>query len=219
MNVIILGLPGAGKGTQANVIVESLGIPHISTGDLFRQAYQDKTELGTLAKEYMNKGELVPNEVTIGIAINRLEEPDCASGFLLDGFPRNIEQAIALRDYLNNKARKIYNVIYIEVDEGLLFDRLTGRRVCIECASTYHVLNNPSNVSGICDKCSGILIQRDDDKEETVKERLRINKELITSLSDFYQSEGTLSTVDGTQEISHVTNDIVRIIKEVGNSR
>jgi adenylate kinase len=219
MKVILLGLPGSGKGTQAKVIIERLGIPHISTGDLFRKAYQDKTELGILANEYMSKGELVPNEVTIGIALNRLEESDCSEGFLLDGFPRNIEQAAALKDYLNNKSMEIDCVIYIDVNEGLLIERLTGRRVCKDCGATYHILNNPSKKAGICDACSGTLEQRDDDKEETVKERLKINKELTMIVIDFYLATGQLRQVNGTQEINEVTRDIVRLFEDAGNSR
>jgi len=213
MRVILLGLPGAGKGTQAKVIIESLGIPHISTGDLFRKAYQDGTELGILAKQYMNKGELVPDEVTIGITLNRLEAPDCSAGFLLDGFPRNARQAAALSDYLSHESKSIDHVLYVEVHENLLLQRLTGRRVCSKCGHTYHIENNPPAKTGICDTCSGVLVHREDDTEATVRERLKINKELTEALCDFYKASGKLRIIDGTQGIDGVSRDIVTLFE------
>jgi adenylate kinase len=182
MNIVLLGLPGAGKGTQAKVITESQRIPHISTGDLFRKAYKEKTQLGKLANDYMSKGELVPDEVTIGIALQRLNQPDCRKGFLLDGFPRNIVQAQGLEKYLDSESKKIDHAIYVVVDENLLLGRLTGRRVCIGCGETFHLVSNPPKVIDRCDFCNEILLQREDDQEETVKERLRINYEQTNSL-------------------------------------
>ncbi len=199
------------KGTQAKIIVDSQNIPHISTGDLFRQADQDQTKLGILAKKYMIKGELVPDEVTIGIALSRLGKSDCEKGFLLDGFPRNLEQAIALREYLNRKSSNIDHVIYVNVDEVVLLQRLTGRRVCSDCGKTYHIVNNPPVKVGVCDNCFSSLVQREDDKEMTVKERLRVNKELTMLLCDFYQAENTLRVVDGMLPIYDVTEEILKI--------
>ncbi|WP_282943393.1 adenylate kinase [Paenibacillus sp. RC67] len=215
MNVILLGLPGAGKGTQAKIIVESQNIPHISTGDLFRKAVQDQTKLGLSAQEYMSKGVLVPDDITIGIALNRLEQTDCKRGFLLDGFPRNVEQAVALRKYLSSKSSIIDYVIYVEVSDELLLDRLTGRRVCSGCGETYHILNHPPIQPGICDTCSNPLVQREDDTEETVKKRLKVNKEQTELLCDFYHAEDKLRIVDGMQPIVNVTSEIKKML---GNS-
>lgn len=213
MNLILLGLPGAGKGTQAKVIIESLRIPHISTGDLFRKAYKDKTELGLLANDYMSKGELVPDEVTIGIALQRLENPDCSVGFLLDGFPRNIDQASALEKYLDAKAKKIDHVIYVQVDENILLERLTGRRVCPGCGETFHIVSNPPKVFDRCNSCNEILIQREDDREETVKERLRVNYELTNQLVNYYKGQGVLKSINGSKDISEVTQDILGVFR------
>lgn len=214
MNVILLGLPGAGKGTQAKVITESQHIPHISTGELFRKGFKDRTELGLLANDYMNKGELVPDDVTIGIALQRLENPDCSQGFLLDGFPRNIVQARALDKYLDTEEKKIDRVIYVKADENILLERLTGRRVCPGCGETFHLISNPPKVIDQCDSCNEILIQRNDDMKETVKERLRVNCELTNHLVHYYGEQGVLITVDGSQEIAKVTQDILSIFSE-----
>jgi adenylate kinase len=211
MNVILLGLPGAGKGTQAKVIIESQRIPHISTGDLFRRASRDKTELGLLANEYMNKGELVPDEVTIGIALDRLDQADCKNGFLLDGFPRNIVQAQALEDYLYSGSKKIDHVIYVEVDEQILLDRLTGRRVCTGCGETYHLQSKPPKADGKCDSCNQPLKQREDDRVETVKERLKVNNELTNQLGNFYGDRGLLIKINGSKDIDAVTQDILSV--------
>lgn len=211
MNIILLGLPGAGKGTQAKVIVESQHIPHISTGDLFRKAYKAKTELGVLANDYMSKGELVPDAVTIGIAEQRLDESDCMNGFLLDGFPRNIVQAEALEKYLVSRAKKMDYVIYVQVDSGRLFERLTGRRVCQGCGETFHLVSNPPRVIDRCDSCNDNLLQREDDQEGTVKERLRVNSELTNNLVHYYGERGVLKTIDGSRDIAEVTQDILNI--------
>ncbi|XEC94462.1 adenylate kinase [Paenibacillus tarimensis] len=209
MNIIMLGLPGVGKGTQSKIIAEHQSIPHISTGDLFRAAYKEKSELGILAKDYMSKGELVPDEVTIGIALQRLNQPDCHDGFLLDGFPRNEIQANALEEYLDAHAMKINHVFFIHVSEDILVERLTGRRVCLGCGSPYHIVHNPPKVNDICDSCKEPLVQREDDKEETVIERLRVNKELTNKLVEFYQKRGILQTIDGSQNLNRVTTDIL----------
>lgn len=209
MNVILLGLPGAGKGTQAKLITYNRRIPHISTGDLFRKEMQDRTELGLLAKEHMDKGELVPDEVTIGLAVKRLAQADCEGGFLLDGFPRNVVQAEALESYLDSRAKRIDLVIVVEVDETLLLERLTGRRVCPGCGASYHRVYNPPEVIDRCDLCKERLIHRADDQEATVNERLRINKELTGGLADYYRAAGVLRVIDGSRDIETVANDIL----------
>ncbi|RKN80578.1 adenylate kinase [Paenibacillus ginsengarvi] len=212
MNIIILGLPGAGKGTQAKVIVENQSIPHISTGDLLRKAYKAKTALGELANEYMSKGELVPDDVTIGIAQQRLNEPDCGKGFLLDGFPRNLEQAEALEKYLASGGKKVDHVLYIQVDSRILLERLTGRRVCSGCGETFHLSSHPPKVMDRCDLCSGILVQREDDREVTVKERLRVNSELTNNLVHYYSERGILKIINGSRDIAEVNKDILTIL-------
>ena len=175
MNLVLMGLPGAGKGTQAEKIVEQYGIPHISTGDMFRAAMKEGTELGLQAKSFMDKGELVPDEVTIGIVRERLSKDDCQKGFLLDGFPRTVPQAEALENLLTDLNKKIDYVININVDKDILMERLTGRRICKECGSTYHLVFNPPNKEGVCDRCGGELYQRADDNAETVQNRLDVN--------------------------------------------
>jgi adenylate kinase len=211
MNVILLGLPGAGKGTQARWICENQAIPHISTGDLFRKALQDETELGLLAKTYMSKGELVPDEVTIGLAMDRLDGSDCAKGFLLDGFPRNLVQAEALGEYLSRQSKQVDHVIYVEVDEHILLERLTGRRVCPGCSSTFHIVHNPPQAHGKCDSCQEALVHREDDQEATVAERLRINKDLTERLVHHYRSKGVLRTIDGSKDIAVVTSEMIHV--------
>lgn len=208
MNLILMGLPGAGKGTQADKIVEKYNIPHISTGDMFRSAIKEGTELGKKAKSFMDKGELVPDEVTIGIVKERLSKPDCENGFLLDGFPRTIAQAEALDSLLHELGIKIDYVLHIDVPEEKLVDRLTGRRICPTCGATYHVEFNPPKVDGKCDHDGSDLIQRDDDKPETVKNRLEVNIKQTEPLLDFYRQKGDLIAVNGDQDIDKVFNDI-----------
>jgi adenylate kinase len=208
MNLILMGLPGAGKGTQAEQIVEQYHIPHISTGDMFRTAIKEGTELGLKAKSFMDQGQLVPDEVTIGIVRDRLGKDDCKKGFLLDGFPRTVAQAEALEDLLNQLERTLDYVLHIHVDKGLLMDRLTGRRICKNCGSTYHLEFNPPAVEGVCDKCGGELYQRDDDNAETVGNRLDVNTKQMKPLLDFYQEKGYLRTINGEQEIDDVFADI-----------
>jgi len=213
MNVLFMGPPGAGKGTQAEVIVNEFGIPHISTGDAFRLAMKQGTPVGMKAKEYIDKGLLVPDDVTVGIVRERLQQSDCEKGFLLDGFPRTLSQAEALEDLLSELGRKLEHVINLKVDRDKLMARLTGRRICKSCGSTYHVIFNPPAQEGVCDKCGGELYQRSDDNEESVGTRLDeyINK--TAPLLKFYEDKGLLRQVDGEQEIDSVSNEIVSILR------
>nr|WP_263625858.1 adenylate kinase [Bacillus infantis] len=204
----MMGLPGAGKGTQAEKIVEKYGIPHISTGDMFRAAIKEGTELGLEAKSFMDKGELVPDQVTIGIVRERLSKEDCNKGFLLDGFPRTVAQADALEDILSELDKKIDYVINIDVDQSILMERLTGRRICKNCGATYHLVFNPPAKADECDRCGGELYQRADDNAETVKNRLDVNIKQTKPLLDFYETKGYLRNIDGQQEISKVFTDL-----------
>lgn len=213
MNIVLMGLPGAGKGTQAEKIVDQFHIPHISTGDMFRNAIKEGTKMGLEAKSFMDKGLLVPDEVVIGIVKDRLGKADCEKGFLLDGFPRTATQAEALDKLLAELNKEIDSVIYIEVDQERLMNRLTGRRICRECGATYHVIFNPPKVEGICDKCGGELYQRDDDKEETVATRLDVNFKQTEPLLTYYQSKNVLKRIDGTQEINEVFDSIEKILR------
>lgn len=212
MNLILMGLPGAGKGTQADKINTKYNIPHISTGDMFRLAIKEGTELGNKAKEYMDQGELVPDSVTIGIVKERLSKDDCKNGFLLDGFPRTIAQAEALQELLTELGQSLDHVIHVEVPEEKLVERLTGRRICPTCGTAYHVIFNPPEVEGKCDKDGSELIQRDDDKSETVKNRLAVNVEQTQPLLDFYESKGLLVNIDGDQDINKVFVDIQDVL-------
>ncbi|WP_088006770.1 adenylate kinase [Indiicoccus explosivorum] len=208
MNIVLMGLPGAGKGTQADKIIEKYDIPHISTGDMFRAAMKEETELGLKAKSFMDKGELVPDEVTIGIVRERLSKPDCEKGFLLDGFPRTVPQAEALEALLAEMGRRVEHVVNIQVDQDELVTRLTGRRICQQCGATYHVVFNPPKVEGICDRDGGTLYQRADDNPETVKNRLEVNIQQTQPLLDFYASKGVLANINGQQDIQEVFADI-----------
>ncbi|WLR50982.1 adenylate kinase [Bacillus tianshenii] len=212
MNLVLMGLPGAGKGTQAEQIVEKYDIPHISTGDMFRAAMKEGTQLGLKAKEYIDKGELVPDEVTIGIVRERLGKDDCKKGFLLDGFPRTVAQAEALEEITGELDRKIDYVLYIDVEKDSLMARLTGRRICKDCGATYHVIFNPPAQEGVCDKCGGELYQREDDNEETVSNRLEVNIKQTQPLLDFYEEKGYLRKVDGNQEINQVFVDVDKLL-------
>ena len=204
MNLILMGLPGAGKGTQAERIRDAYRIPHISTGDMFRTAVAKGTPLGLEAKRYMDAGALVPDEVTIGIVRERLSEPDAAEGFLLDGFPRTIPQAEALERLLADAGRAIDRVLYLAVPQDVLIRRLAGRRICRRCGATTHLEFNPPKVSGVCDRCGGELYQRDDDRPETVAERLRVNAAAMAPLIDFYRARGVLAEIDGLGAIDDV---------------
>ena len=213
MNLIMLGPPGAGKGTQAKMLVEKLGIPQISTGDMLRAAVAEGTELGKKAKEYMDKGQLVPDEVVIGIVKERLSKPDCEKGFILDGFPRTVPQAEALDKILEEMGKRIDYVINIVVPDEEILKRLTGRRTCKKCGAMYHVIYNPPKQEGVCDKCGGELYQRDDDKEETIKNRLKVYAEQTAPLVDYYRKKGVLVDIDGTKSINEIFEEILKALK------
>lgn len=207
-----MGLPGAGKGTQAEQIVEKYNIPHISTGDMFRAAMKNNTELGKKAKSFMDNGDLVPDEVTNGIVRERLAEDDAKNGFLLDGFPRTVEQAEELENILNDLGTELDAVINIEVDKDVLMKRLTGRWICRTCGKTYHEIYNPPKVPGKCDLDGGELYQRDDDKKETVEKRLNVNMKQSKPLLDFYSEKGKLHNINGEQDIKDVFVDVEKIL-------
>ena len=208
MKILLMGPPGAGKGTQAEKLTELFKIPHISTGDMFRKAQKDGTELGLKAKSYMEMGQLVPDEVTIGIVRERLAEEDCKNGFLLDGFPRTVQQADALEQILNDLGTHLDAVVNLEVAKDFLVERLTGRRVCRGCGATYHVKFNAPKVEGVCDKCGGELYQRADDTIETVGNRLDVYAEQTAPLMDYYAAKGLLKHIDGSQSVEQVLADI-----------
>lgn len=197
MRLILLGAPGAGKGTQAKKLVEKYSIPQVSTGDILRAALKDETALGIKAKSYMDKGELVPDEVVIGIIEERLGQEDCKEGFILDGFPRTVNQADALEDTLNKLGQSIDQVLEINVETEELVDRLAGRRTCKDCGAGYHVSFNPPATEGVCDKCKGGLYQREDDSKATITERLKVYNAQTLPLTDYYKSLGTLAAIDG----------------------
>jgi adenylate kinase len=205
MRLILLGLPGAGKGTQAKVLAERHGLLHISTGDMFRQAAAEGTELGRRAQEYMSRGELVPDEVTIGMLLERIAKPDAEAGFMLDGFPRTIPQAEALDAALTERGGGIDAVLYIQVPEDLLMARLTGRWSCPQCGAIYHELTNPPKQPQVCDQCGSALTQREDDRPATVQARLNTNREWTEALARYYGGQGKLREVDGTGEPAEVT--------------
>ena len=212
MNIILMGLPGAGKGTQASEIVKKFPIPHISTGDMFRKAIKDETDLGKEAKSYMDRGELVPDEVTVGIVKERISEDDAKKGFLLDGFPRTIDQAESLSQIMSELDREVDAVINIEVPEEELMNRLTGRRICEKCGTTYHLVFNPPKVDGICDIDGGKLYQREDDNPETVSNRLSVNVKQSKPILEYYNNKGVLKNIDGSKDIDEVTNDVIDIL-------
>lgn len=207
-----MGLPGAGKGTQAEQIVEKYNIPHISTGDMFRAAMKNNTELGKKAKSFMDNGDLVPDEVTNGIVRERLAEDDAKNGFLLDGFPRTVEQAEELENILCDLGTELDAVINIEVDKDVLMKRLTGRWICRTCGKTYHEIYNPPKVPGKCDLDGGELYQREDDKKETVENRLNVNMKQTKPLLDFYSEKGKLHSINGEQDINDVFVDVEKIL-------
>jgi adenylate kinase len=215
MQLILLGLPGAGKGTQAQLLAQRLGLLHISTGDLFRAAAAEGTELGKRAQEYMSRGELVPDEVTINMLLERIARPDAAEGIMLDGFPRTIPQAEALDRALGDQGRQIDGVLYIQVPEDLLMARLTGRWNCPNCGAIYHELTSPPKAAGKCDKCGADLTQRADDRPETVSTRLAQNRAWTEQLADFYDKQGKLRPVDGTGEPNEVTTRLLDQIDQV----
>ena len=212
MKVIMLGAPGAGKGTQAKKIAAKYQIPHISTGDIFRANIKEGTELGTEAKAYMDKGELVPDELTCDLVVDRISKPDAANGYVLDGFPRTIPQAEALTRALEGRGEKIDFAINVEVPDENIVRRMGGRRACLKCGATYHVEYNAPKVENVCDVCQGELVLRDDDKPETVQKRLSVYHAQTQPLIDYYKAEGVLAEVDGTQDIDVVFQDITKIL-------
>ena len=214
MKIIMLGAPGAGKGTQAKMIAEKCGIPHISTGDIFRANIKNGTELGAKAKEYMDKGLLVPDELVCDLVVDRIQQADCEKGYILDGFPRTIPQAEALENALNAIEQKLDYAIDIDVPDENIINRMSGRRACAGCGATYHVLFNPTKVEGKCDVCGESLILRDDDKPETVKKRLDVYHTQTQPLIDFYSARKVLVEVDGTQSMDKVFEDIMKILGE-----
>ncbi|MBF2452675.1 adenylate kinase [Listeria seeligeri] len=212
MKLVLMGLPGAGKGTQAEQIVEKYNIPHISTGDMFRAAMKNNTELGKKAKSFMDNGDLVPDEVTNGIVRERLAEDDAKNGFLLDGFPRTVEQAKELENILSDLGTELDAVININVEKDVLMKRLTGRWICRTCGKTYHEIYNPPKVAGKCDLDGGELYQREDDKKETVENRLNVNMKQTKPLLDFYSEKSKLHSINGEQDIKDVFVDVEKIL-------
>lgn len=213
MYLVMIGPPGAGKGTQAVRIASRYGIAHVATGDIFRNAVKEKTPLGLKARGYMEKGQLVPDEIVIDMIAERLEEPDCRSGFVLDGFPRTLKQAQALDGVLGRLALSLDRVMLVDVSFDELVKRATGRRVCKECGANYHVLYSPPSKPGVCDRCGGELYQRDDDKEETVRKRLEVYVDETQPLIKYYEDKDILSRIDGSPAIDEVTEAIAREIE------
>ena len=212
MKIVMLGAPGAGKGTQAKMIAENYQIPHISTGDMFRLNIKNGTELGMEAKKYMDQGLLVPDELTVRIFLDRVAKDDCKNGYVLDGFPRTIPQAEVLEEALDKLGDKIDYAIDVEVPDENIIRRMGGRRACLACGATYHIEHVPPKKEGICDKCGQELVLRDDDKPETVKNRLQVYKEQTQPLIDFYTERGVLHNVDGTKDMNEVFEAIVAIL-------
>ncbi|MDR1764813.1 MAG: adenylate kinase [Lachnospiraceae bacterium] len=212
MKIIMLGPPGAGKGTQAKRIAGFYGIPHISTGDIFRANLKGGTPLGMEAKKYMDQGLLVPDDVTVAMLLKRLEEPDCAKGFVLDGFPRTIPQAESLKEALAASGKHIDFAINVDVPDEVIIDRMGGRRACVSCGSTYHIAYSPPKTEGRCDVCGEALIQRDDDKPETVGKRLDVYHEQTHPLIEYYEKDDVLDNVDGTRPMDEVFDHIIELL-------
>ena len=213
MKVIMLGAPGAGKGTQAKMLADKYSVPHVSTGDIFRANIKEGTELGMKAKGYMDQGLLVPDELVVDIVVDRLGKADAANGYVLDGFPRTIPQAEALTAALAAKGEKVDFAIDIEIPDENIIERMGGRRACVSCGATYHIVNIPPKKEGICDVCGAELILRDDDKPETVKKRLDVYHEQTQPLIEYYTKEGILRAVDGTQDMMVVFDEIVSVLE------
>ena len=212
MKIVMLGAPGAGKGTQAKMIADKYSIPHVSTGDIFRANIKEGTALGLEATSYMDQGKLVPDELTVRILLDRVAKDDCKNGYVLDGFPRTIPQAEVLKDALAKQNDKIDFAIDVDVPDENIVKRMSGRRACVTCGATYHIEHVPPKKEGICDKCGSELILRDDDKPETVLNRLKVYHEQTQPLIDFYNKEGILKTVDGTIDVKDVFANIVAIL-------
>ena len=214
MKIIMLGAPGAGKGTQAKKIAEKYDIPHISTGDIFRANIKNGTELGQKAKTYMDQGLLVPDELVVDLVVDRVNQEDCSKGYVLDGFPRTIPQAECLTDALSKLGSKIDYAIDVDVPDENIVKRMGGRRACLNCGATYHIVFNPTKVEGKCDACGAETVLRDDDKPETVQKRLSVYHEQTQPLIDYYKAQGILKSVDGTKPMDEVFADIVAILGE-----
>ena len=212
MKIIMLGAPGAGKGTQAKMIADKYKVPHISTGDIFRANIKNGTELGKKAKEFMDKGQLVPDELTVEILLDRVAQDDCKNGYVLDGFPRTIPQADVLDKELTKLGDKVDYAINVDVPDENIIRRMSGRRACLKCGATYHIEHIPPKQEGICDTCGSELVQRDDDKPETVKNRLSVYHEQTQPLIDYYTKKNILKTVDGTKDMQEVFNEITGIL-------
>ena len=212
MKIVMLGAPGAGKGTQAKMIAEKYTIPHISTGDIFRANIKEGTPLGLEAKSYMDQGKLVPDELTVKILLDRVAKDDCKNGYVLDGFPRTIPQANVLKEALAKQNDKIDYAINVDVPDENIVRRMSGRRACVTCGATYHIEHVPPKTEGICDKCGSALILRDDDKPDTVLNRLKVYHDQTQPLIDFYNNEGILKEVDGTIDVKDVFDSIVKIL-------
>lgn len=213
MKIIMLGAPGAGKGTQAKMIADKYGIPHISTGDIFRANIKNGTELGTKAKEYMDQGLLVPDELTCDLVVDRISQDDCKNGFILDGFPRTIPQAECLTNALKEREDHMDYAVNVHVPDENIITRMSGRRACLNCGATYHIVNIPTKVEGICDRCGSEVVLRADDEPETVKKRLDVYHDQTQPLIEYYEGQGILRTVDGTQPMQTVFDDIVKLLE------
>ncbi|MCC8017382.1 MAG: adenylate kinase [Lachnospiraceae bacterium] len=214
MKIIMLGAPGAGKGTQAKLIADKYGIPHISTGDIFRANLKAGTELGKKAKVYMDQGLLVPDELTCDLVVDRISNEDCKDGFILDGFPRTIPQAECLTEALNTRGESMDYAIDVDVPDENIITRMSGRRACLNCGATYHIVNIPTKVEGICDRCGSPVVLRADDEAETVKKRLDVYHNQTQPLIDYYTAQGILKTVDGTQPMNEVFDAIVALLEK-----
>ena len=213
MKIVMLGAPGAGKGTQAKMIADKYSIPHISTGDIFRANIKEGTPLGAKAKEYMDKGLLVPDELVCDLVVDRIQQDDCKNGYILDGFPRTIPQAEALTDALSKISDKVEYAINVEVPDENIVNRMGGRRTCVGCGATYHIKYNPPKTEDVCDKCGEKLILRDDDKPETVQKRLDVYHEQTQPLIDYYTKQGVIAEVDGTVDMNEVFDNIVKLLE------
>ena len=214
MKIIMLGAPGAGKGTQAKKIAAEYSIPHVSTGDIFRANIKEGTELGVKAKSYIDSGNLVPDEITIAMLLVRIHQDDCKKGFVLDGFPRTIAQAVSLGEALDKLGEKIDYAVEVDVPDSAILSRMSGRRVCLSCGATYHIEFTPPTKENVCDSCEHDLVIRDDDKPETVKKRLEVYHELTSPLVDYYDKHGILKKVDGTKLPEEVFSDIIAMLRE-----
>jgi len=217
MDVILLGAPGAGKGTQAKALEEHSGLVHVASGDLFRSALRQGTELGMLAKSYMDRGELVPDEVVIRMIMERIAQPDCQRGVIFDGFPRTIDQVAALTVELERQGRDLWAVLFLKVPEAMLLRRIAGRETCKTCGSTYNVYYFPSKRPDVCDECGGRLYQRNDDNMETAQRRLGVYFAQTLPLIDHYRTQGLLREIDGQREITQVTQDMLHVMESNGS--